>query len=399
MLLLNLCMALIRKMMKSLLETNESTDARTIDSFKKPIKALTTLRFLAAFIIFLFHFNIHVSPLFNIYLLDNIIDRGAVGMSLFFILSGFVLAYNYDSFFSSFQIRDFYLKRFARIYPAYLFWSIIFFYQLIPHFVASSYSKSIGKGLLVIFTDVFLLQAWFPHFFQLGTNAGTWSLSVEAFLYLVFPLIVLGLNLPQLDKTKLICFFIFSYFITIIPAASYAFFDQFHMGAYSLPFYRLGEFLSGIILCEIYRRNLIQITNKLFVAFFIFFLIVFSFSVESLIGYTTLNFIVVPFFLSLILWCAQLTPEKNLFLWKFLENKTNQYLGKISYSFYLSQALIFSAILPFLEKPHTLFHRLFLFVVFLIINIFCACLSFEFIEKKVYKLICNRYKRLLIIKE
>lgn len=369
------------------LKTKEAIDNSVIS--KKPIAALTPLRFLAAFIIFIFHFNIHVSSLFNIYLLDNIINRGAVGMSLFFILSGFVLAYNYDSFSTYPQIRDFYLKRLARVYPAYLCWSIIFFYQLIPHFSGSSYFKTIGKGLLIVFTNVFLLQAWFPHFFTLGTNNGTWSLSVEAFLYLIFPLLVLALNLSQIDKPKLIYFFIFFYLLTILPAASYIFFDQPHMGSYSLPFYRIGEFSTGILLCEIYRRNILYISTKLFLTLFTTFLLVFSFAIKHLIGYTTLNFIVIPFFLLLILWCAQLTLKKNFFLLKFLENDISQYLGKISYSFYLSQPVIFSVIFPFLEKPHTFLHKLSLFMIFLIVNIACACLSFEFIEKKLYRFIYN----------
>ena len=61
---------------------------------KPSITPLTFVRFIAAFYVFLFHIYLHwtwnVKPF-----IGNIMNEGAVGMSLFFVLSGFILTYNY----------------------------------------------------------------------------------------------------------------------------------------------------------------------------------------------------------------------------------------------------------------------------------------------------------------
>ncbi|MBY0293222.1 MAG: acyltransferase [Alphaproteobacteria bacterium] len=353
---------------------------------KEPIASLTSLRFVAAFLIFLFHFHIHVFPIFNIAIIDHCVARGAIGMSLFFILSGFLLEYNYGDMKYS-DINEFYLKRFGRIYPAYIFWSLLFFYQLIPHFYSNTLFKTIGKAFLVIFADIFLLQAWFPHFFSMGTNGGTWSLSVEAFLYLLFPLLVLALKIHRIDNRKLIILILSAYVLTVIPPMAYFFFDQPLLTAYSLPAYRLGDFLGGMIICELYRRNTFHVDNKIFAIFGVLFLLIFGFSLKIFPHFTTLNFIVIPFFLVMILWAAQIKQYGNRFLLKVFENQFSQYLGKISYSFYLSQPFIFGVIRPFIEIHNTFLNKFYWLVIFLLINILCAAFSFEFIEKPFYRII------------
>lgn len=67
---------------------------------KSELHGLTIFRFVVAFYVFIFHCNIRYSVDFRVYLGNGInelilkfIKNGAVGMSFFFVLSGFVLAY------------------------------------------------------------------------------------------------------------------------------------------------------------------------------------------------------------------------------------------------------------------------------------------------------------------
>src|ERR1051325_12098355 len=84
---------------------------------KKDIKSLTAFRFLAAMAVFIFHLPDFQGHRNNIYF-----PKGYVGVTFFFILSGFVLAYNYHDKFLSLDrggIKKFYLARFARVYPVH----------------------------------------------------------------------------------------------------------------------------------------------------------------------------------------------------------------------------------------------------------------------------------------
>ena len=87
------------------------------------IKALTGLRIIAAVWVVLFHFR----PLLRLASPDltdalaPVLDRGAQGVDLFFILSGFVLTWNYlERMGESFSLRatvHFLWLRLARVWP------------------------------------------------------------------------------------------------------------------------------------------------------------------------------------------------------------------------------------------------------------------------------------------
>lgn len=76
------------------------------------IRPLTSLRFLAALWVFVFHIELRW-PLGLPEPFGALIKHGAIGMSLFFILSGFVLGYTYVEGVKS--IRSYAIRRFARI--------------------------------------------------------------------------------------------------------------------------------------------------------------------------------------------------------------------------------------------------------------------------------------------
>jgi acyltransferase-like protein len=96
-------------------------------SERKRLDALTGLRFFAAIEVVVFHERALFAhfPAF----LRNAISNGDVAVSLFFILSGFVLAYNYirpQEKSLRVENREFWLARFARIYPGYFLAALMF---------------------------------------------------------------------------------------------------------------------------------------------------------------------------------------------------------------------------------------------------------------------------------
>jgi len=155
---------------------NESRQANQLDT-------LTGLRFVAALLVF----GSHVVEYFPQYGVNGAI-MGLSGVSFFFVLSGFILTYVYARR-DQIRKRDFYLRRFARIWPLHLATLLIVLF-----FVLGT-EKQFDKpgGWLQFFTNLFLVQSWVPETsWVFSINGPAWSLSVEAFFYLAFPFLLLG---------------------------------------------------------------------------------------------------------------------------------------------------------------------------------------------------------------
>ena len=106
-----------------------------------------------------------------------------IWLSHFFILSGFVLSINYaDRLNERSKINKYIAKRLFRIYPIYLV-SLVFtlVVELLNHQTSSFYK---------IFINCILVQSWVTNSFDLVINHPSWSLSIEFFLYLIFPLLI-----------------------------------------------------------------------------------------------------------------------------------------------------------------------------------------------------------------
>lgn len=154
---------------------------------RQQVAALTSLRFFAAVLVVLFHYlpRPEGSPGLGL----RLINHGFVGVSFFFVLSGFILAYTGAG--ADYSQRDerrrFYARRIARVYPAFatatlLHWPV-FAYSLQA---SLGLADVLAKGTLVTVTSFLLIQAWLP--WTMGQlNAPSWTISVELFLYFSLP--------------------------------------------------------------------------------------------------------------------------------------------------------------------------------------------------------------------
>ncbi|CAN3129257.1 acyltransferase family protein [Mycobacterium sp. smrl_JER01] len=166
------------------------------------IRALSGLRIVAALWVVLFHFRpliAEASPAFST-ALAPLLNAGAQGVDLFFILSGFVLAWNYlDRMGESWSTRStlrFLWLRLARVWPVYLvtmhlaaafavFTLYVGGFPLPPPVIESLNALSWLK-------QVTLTQLWFqPYFDGSSWNGPAWSISAEWLAYLLFGGLVL----------------------------------------------------------------------------------------------------------------------------------------------------------------------------------------------------------------
>lgn len=146
----------------------------------KYIGQFTFLRFLAAALVVVFHFGKGAFP-FDQGVLKELVSEGSIAVSFFFFLSGMVLGIRYMND-GTLRFRSFMLKRLARIYPTYL---LAFVAALVLMMV---FKNAYPRGLSIIL-QALSLHAWVPGS-CLAINFPGWSISVEMFLYLMFPLLV-----------------------------------------------------------------------------------------------------------------------------------------------------------------------------------------------------------------
>jgi peptidoglycan/LPS O-acetylase OafA/YrhL len=148
------------------------------------LHALTGIRFFAAIWVMAFHFGAAFSERAHMpHLVTGFLEHGELGVALFFMLSGFILYYTYqDNLQTPHDIYKFFVARFARLYPVYLLAIVI---GLPLHARIPNHFE------WLIFP---MLQAWVPPVSAIGYVwiIQAWTLSVEAFFYLCFPILLLA---------------------------------------------------------------------------------------------------------------------------------------------------------------------------------------------------------------
>lgn len=206
------------------------------------IKPLTSLRFIFALMVFAAHCYV-IDPHFSHFLYKE----GFVGVSFFFVLSGFIIAYNYQRKFESRNIsrREFWIARFARVYPLHI--ATLMLYPL----VGGALLAMNWDTVLKLVSQLFLVHPFIPqtdYFFAF--NSPSWSLGCEQLFYFLFPFLALWLN----DTRKLFWILIAT---GLIVACGMYFTPEEQIRAYWYvnPLTRLPDFLVGMLLFKLYNKS------------------------------------------------------------------------------------------------------------------------------------------------
>ena len=135
------------------------------------VPALTSIRFIAALTVVLSHYReldlLNVPSAFFTF-----VDGGRSAVSLFFVLSGFILTHTYREELATRGARDFYVARLARIYPNVLFAlaiaSVVTAWLLLTHNNALFLNWFALKGAISLslaasfVCQLLLVTAWLP---------------------------------------------------------------------------------------------------------------------------------------------------------------------------------------------------------------------------------------------
>ncbi len=355
---------------------------------KKRLEALETYRAFAALMIAAVHFQL------NTPIVDHFLASG-IFVPFFFTLSGFVINYNYhDKFESIVDVKIFIKKRFYRLYPLHLFFLIIFLLiEILRYFaefklgIYSNIEPFEKNNFYSFISNLFLLQTFLD---QNTFNTPSWSISAEFYTYVLFSILI---------------FFRFKAFQLLLIIFLILILRQFYGPIFGpqTTFFSFVDciycFLIGVVFCNIYfkvnNKKLYTNYSNIFVIFSIL-----SVLISILIFEKNLRFFIPLFFGILILFSSNL--DQNTLLGKFICNKYFVFLGKISYSIYLSHLFIFwivTQILRFIFKIDTyvdentgattldlgVFSSSVLAIVLYILTIFFSIITYNLIEKKFYK--------------
>lgn len=368
--------------------SNNSLQTKTENSqiVKSQIDALTGLRIIAAVYVLFFHIDGHFLQIFlpEVAKYTWMFRGGWMGVDLFFLLSGFIISYNY---YESFQnpkganYATFLIKRLARIYPVHLFTTLVVFIPVMFFFgskvLAHNYDfvpSHVNYSIIEFVKTVFLVQGW-----ALPTltswNAVSWSVSCEWLAYLFFPVIVFMLQ-PLNTAKKLLVTYV-AIFIMVLTIGGLV--VLFLTGPSFIGVIRIAaEFTMGVILYRLYvLKPIVPVAevkmNTLAViacTIFVFFTAWFEFSFLW----------VVPFFSWVILAIArkQLTPA-------FLSTKAFIYGGKISYSLYLCHGVCLVLVTIFFEPKqfvdHAIMDKVIYILSYIVSSIVLTIFSYHAVEE------------------
>jgi peptidoglycan/LPS O-acetylase OafA/YrhL len=304
------------------------------------IAELESIRGLAALLIIFVH-TPHWNPNFE----SRIVHNAYLMVELFFVLSGFVIYTSYSSKINTYKdLFRFQFLRFSRLYPVHLLFLIIFLLIEFAKYYVQNNTGIIGinkpafqeNNLTALFQQIFLLQAIGPTGNILTFDYPAWSISVEFYTYLIFGVIILFTH--KFKQLVLLIVFIISLLLLINKA--------------TFGFESLLRCISGFslgCLCAYIISKFPTVVLPSFLSFFTFISIILflEFKTESQSD-VVIYFLTAALILTIVL-------SNNGFIKKVFKCKVLTWLGSISYSIYMSHALVVHIvdkfIIAILKKP------------------------------------------------
>ncbi len=284
---------------------------------------LDVFRVSLALLIYMFHSNMHFQCSYGV--LNDFVSVGALAMTGFFLLSGYVLrlVYGEKDLLEIKELWRFYLRRMLSVLPLY-------------YTVAILHILFLGKEswieyLMLVPIEALGLQSTFVSLFGVSHNDGTWFVSCLMLGYLIYPFMqTIVKQLSTKRKTLLIVVLMgVELYAVIIKNVFYTWW------LYDNPFYRIIELAIGMLVADVNMTSDGKIVNLLRS-----WTVLIGISVVMFVGVSVtnhlfqigdtmlLNWIVLPCFVIMLFALG----SKRV---KWLEkSRLLSYASKISYAFF-----------------------------------------------------------------
>ncbi len=212
---------------------------------------LDGIRAIAVLMVMIFHFFPAVNEGTLLPFLKKISIFGQTGVTLFFVLSGFLITrILINTKHKNNYFLNFYMRRFLRIFPLYYFFLVLSYYifPIILNLKIPSFSQQI-----YYFTYLQNFAMTF-HWDSIGPGH-FWSLAVEEHFYIFWPILVYFLSISKLKKT--IYFIIFFAFVLRIV------FVINNLNVFYFTFTRIDALAIGSLLAVFEKKEYIKQTNAI----------------------------------------------------------------------------------------------------------------------------------------
>lgn len=300
----------------------------------KYYKNLDGTRGIAALMVVVFHFFTYQnsSYLVNLSFYQSIFEFGQHGVSLFFVLSGFVITrILIQTKTSKNYFYRFYKRRILRILPLYyLFLFVFYLFPLTYDGQVTEFKEQLPFYFyLQNLTDIINISASGPGHY--------WSLAVEEHFYMLWPLIIFFINKKYVGRV------IFAYIISIFVLKYYMLNEGISINKFTLT--RMDQIMMGSYLAILEIKGFFErkgaLKKMILAGLLILPIGIITYIIgdnvshlKEMVKYPILGIL----FFSLIGGLISL-KERNI-INKILASNSFQYLGKISYGIYVWHILV-----------------------------------------------------------
>jgi peptidoglycan/LPS O-acetylase OafA/YrhL len=353
------------------------------------ISNLDGLRFIAAFLVLITHIQV-IKKFFNIEAFSSrlLSNSSHIAVTFFFVLSGFLIGYfliREKTANGNISIGKFYKRRVLRIWPLYYLLLLLNFF-VFPHLTLMDYPQSASNPVNIHFAGkltgcLLFFPNYTSHIYEsLGYMDITWSLAVEEFFYIFFPLLIFFTGIKHLRNILVLLLIVFTG-LSLVPVFidSIGGLTKMYIGKY-----RLYAFIAGALSAYFYFHAhklpaYFQVLKNKKLSLFLlttFFVLVFTGTTFSIVNHQLYSI-----FFAVLLFSISSSGIKPF----IINNRAINYCGKISYGIYMlhpvAVILCIRLFNSFSYSPNNTMGLLVIDIAAILMTITVSVLSYECYEK------------------
>lgn len=315
------------------------------------LTGVTALRFFAALFVLLFHSRFFAEgswleiPIFALF------SYGWLGVDIFFVLSGFIMAYVYAE---KLQIGGYLVRRLARIYPLYLATTLA---AILTIELLGAPAAFGAISPFDVWMNLLMLQGWYAEW-RGSINFVSWSVSAEFAAYLMFPLVL-----------TLVKFLPVNWIGILVPVLAYSLFGGFAPLGLEGPVNKcIFEFTSGVMLFIWWKRQERMAPWMKHVALVSLLSIIALGPWMQFVGLALPDRYLAVFALPIVAWAASWRTDNSILLLG----------GRASYSIYLVHGVVYMVLRRMIELGHM--PGMWSLLLFWMLSLSVALLTYRWIE-------------------